>query len=410
MLDPKMQPDLNVVSPENLLNPFPLYRRLQESDPVHWSEQVQAWFVTRHEDVTACFRDPRLSANRVQLFVEHQLRDVGGEVIKDQVEVMRLQMVNNDGADHARRRRNANPGFTIQAIDGWRPTIRSAADRLLDGVQQRGRMDLVPEFSEQMPLQIIAELFSIPEQDREVFRHWSHDILALFSAPVGADVKELAIRGNTATKEFLKYFGKLVEERRSKPGRDMLSIMINAQEEGRLSAAELLASINVIAIAGHITTADQISNSIHALLTHPEQLQQLKENPALMKPAVEELLRYCPAVPFMHRVVTEDFELHGRTLKRGQVVFLGMAAANRDPAVFSEPDRLDITRQSNKHVSFAYGPHTCLGATLARYDLEIGLSALFERLPGLRLDEAQPARIKCRSLVFRGFDSLPLRW
>jgi cytochrome P450 PksS len=410
MLTPKAQPDLNVVSPENLLNPFPLYRRMQESDPVHWSELAQAWFVTRYEDVTACFRDSRLSANRAQLFVEHQLRGVGGDVIKDQVEMMVLQMVNRDGADHARLRRNANPGFTTQAMDGWRPAIHRAADRLLSRVQQQGGMELVQDFSEPFPLHVITELFAIPEQDRSAFRRWSTDAVALFSAPVGVDIKELAIRGNTSIKEFLKYMGDLIKERRANPGRDLLSIMLHAQEEGRLNEAELLANINLISIAGHITTVDQFSNGVHALLTHPEQLQLLKKNPDLMKSAVEEMLRYSPAMPFIHRVAAEDFELHGRTIKRGQVVFLGMAAANRDPQAFPEPDRFDITRQSNKHVSFAFGHHTCLGSTLARYDLEIGLGMLFERLPGLRLDEERPARVKSHSLVFRGFDALPVRW
>jgi cytochrome P450 PksS len=410
MLTPKVQPDLNVVSPENLLNPYPLYRRLRESDPVHWSETAQAWFVTRHEDVTACFRDPRMSANRAQLFVEHQLVGVGAEVIKDSLEMQRRQMLNNDGAEHARLRRNANPGFTLQVMDGLRPAIRQAADKLLDRVQQQGRMDLVPAFSEPFPLHIITELFAIPEQDRATFQRWSNEGVALFAAPIGADIKDLAIRSNTAVKNFLEYVGGLIEERRTKPGRDMLSIMIHAQEEGRLNVDELLANVNLISIAGHITMVDQFSNSVHTLLTHPEQLQLLKGNPSLMKSAVEELLRYSPAMPFIHRIATEDFELRGRTIQRGQIVFLGMAAANRDPAVFPDPDRFDITRQSNKHLAFAFGPHACLGSTLARYDLEIGLGALLERMPGLSMDEEQPARVKCHNLVFRGFDSLPVRW
>jgi cytochrome P450 PksS len=409
MLTPKAQPDLNVVSPENLLDPVPLYRRLQEEDPVHWSESMRAWFVTRHEDVTALFRDPRLTANRTQLFME-QLRHVGLELIKDQMEMTALQMINSDGAEHARRRRNANPGFTTQAMDHWRPTILRIVESLLDKVQHQGRMDLVSDLAGPFPLHVIMELFDIPHEIREDFVRWSFDVVGLFGAPVGADVKALAIKGNTAAKEFLDYMSGLVEVRRAKPGRDLLSIMIHAEEEGRLDKLELIANLNVISIAGHITTVDQLSNSVHLLLTHPEQFQQLKENPSLMKSAVEEMLRYSPAVPFMHRVVLEDIELHGRTIKRGQIVFLGMAAANRDPKVFPEPDRFDITRENSRHVSFAFGPHTCLGATLARYDLEIGLGALLERLPDLRLDTEQPARVKCHSLVFRGFDALPLRW
>lgn len=408
-MTPKSQAELNVVSPESLLNPYPLYQRLRETDPVHWSEQVQAWFITRHEDVTAVFRDPRVTANRTQLFME-QLRHVGLELIKDQLEMSALQMLHSDGAVHARRRRNANPGFTTQAMDHWRPTIRRAVESLLDKVQHQARMDLNSDLAAPFPLRVIMELFDLPEEVREDFVRWSFDIVGLFGAPVGADVKALAIKANTATKEFAEYMSGLVEVRRARPGRDLLSIMIHAEEEGQLDKPELIANLNVISIAGHITTADQLSNGVYALLTHPEQLQLLKENPSLMKSAVEEMLRYSPAVPFMHRVAIEDIELHGRTIKRGQIVFLGMAAANRDPAVFPEPDRFDITRQNNRHVSFAFGPHSCLGATLARYELEIGLSTLFERMPGLRLDEEQQPRLKFHSLVFRGFDSLPVRW
>lgn len=406
---PKAKPEFNVASPENLLNPVPFYRRMQEEDPVHWSGPVQAWFVTRHEDVTAIFRDPRVTANRTQLFME-QLRHLGPEFIQDLLEMIALQMLHSDGAVHARRRRNANPGFTTQAMDHWRPAIRRAVDQLLDQVQHQGRMDLVSDLAGPFPLRVIMELFDLPEEIREDFVRWSFDVVGLFGAPVGADVKALAIKSNTAAKEFLEYMAGLVEVRRARPGRDLLSLMIHAEEEGRLDKPELLANINLVSIAGHITTVDQFSNGVYALLTHPEQLQLLKENPSLMKSAVEEMLRYSPAVPFMHRVAIEDFELHGRAIRRGQIVFLGMAAANRDPEVFPEPDRFDITRQNNRHVSFAFGPHTCLGATLARYDLEIGLSTLLERMPSLRLDEEQQPRFKYHSLVFRGFDSLPVRW
>jgi cytochrome P450 len=371
---------------------------------------MQSWFVTRHEDVAACFRDPRLSAARTQLFYEHQLRGVGLEKVKDQIYNAERQMLMKDGPEHARLRRNANPGFTHQAIEGWRPDVQKAAEALLDRVQQRGRMDLAADFSELLPSQVIMEFFAIPARDQGDFLHWCSDNSRLFGASTGGDMQELAVRANTAIANLARYLGNTIQERRAKPGRDMLSTMIHAQEEGKLDEGELVANAILILTAGHITTVDQLSNGVHALLTHPEQLRKLRENPSLMKSTVEEILRYCTAVPFIHRIAVEDFELHGRKIQRGQLVFLGMAAANRDPAVFPEPDRFDITRQNNKHLSFAFGPHLCLGAPLARVELELGLEALFRRMPDLRLDEEQPARIKCHSLVFRGFDSLPVRW
>ncbi len=406
----EMRPDLNVVSPENMLNPLPVYRRLREYEPVHWSEALHAWFVTRHEDVANCLRDPRMSADRTRLFVEHQLRDVGPEIIRDHLEVASRQMLMKDGAEHARIRRNANPGFTAHAIDGWRNTIRQAVVDLMDKLQPRGRMDLVPDFSEPFPLRVMAELFGLPREIWGDFKKWSDDVIALFGMPMGADVREVAARGNASMRACLDYLGGLVEERRVKPGNDMLSIMIHSQEEGKLDKMELLANINLISVAGHVTTVDQLSNGVHALLTHPDQLQLLRENPALIKSAVEEVLRYNPTMPFVHRIALEDFELRGHTIQRGQLVFLGLAAANHDPEVFPDPERFDITRQSNKHMTFAFGPHTCLGSILARYNLELGLGGLFERLPGLRLDKERPARVKCHSLVFRGFNSLPVRW
>jgi cytochrome P450 len=411
MKTPAQKLEVNLVSPENLLNPNPLYQHLRESEPVHWSEPMQSWFVTRHEDVAALFRDPRLSANRTQLFYAHMLRGVGLEKVQDQIYIAERQMLMKDGPEHGRLRRNANPGFMPHAIDGWRADVQRATEALLERVQARGRMDLVTDFSEVLPSQVIMEFFAIPAKDQADFLHWCSDNVRLFGASTGGDIQEIAVQANTAIVNLMRYLRDTIQERRARPGRDMLSTMISAQEEGRLDEGELIANAILILTAGHVTTVDQLSNGVHALLTHPEQLRKLQQNPALMKSAVEEILRYCPAVPFMHRIATEDFELHGKRIQRGQLVFLGMAAANRDPAVFPDPESFDITRpNANRHLSFAFGPHMCLGAPLARLELEIGLEALFRRMPGLRLDQEQPARIKCNSLLFRGFDALPLCW
>jgi cytochrome P450 len=403
------QRDLNVVSPQNLLDPNPLYRHLLEEDPVHWSEALQSWFVTRHEDVAACFRDPRLSADRTKLFVEHQLRGEGAELLKDYLYVAERQMLMKDGAEHARLRRLASPGFSVQAIESWLPAIRNTVDALLDRVQDQGRMDLVAELSEPLPSRVIMEIFAIPEKDREDFQRWAHILAEFFGAPVG-DVKAAAMRANDAMVSIFGYLKGIVRQRRAAPGSDMLSVMLQAHVEGRMDEDELTANAQLILTAGHVTTIDQLSNGVHALLTHPEELRKLKESPALIRSAVEEILRYSPAVPFIHRIAAEDFELRGKPIKRGQLVFLGMAAANRDASVFPEPERFDVARENNRHLSFAFGPHMCLGASLARKELEIALERLVQRLPGLRLDEEQPPRIKCNSLVFRGFDALPVRW
>jgi len=404
---------LNLVSPENLLDPVELYKELREHDPVHWSEPVQSWVLTRHDDVVNGFRHPRLSADRSQ-FLEHQIRLLGltPDVIQNIIDSLRLQMVNADGAPHLRLRRLAGPGFTPQLLDTLRPAIRSTMNMLVERVQPLGRMELVKDLSYQLPPLIICELLGVPAEDRERFQEWGRTIVQFASPTVGVDLVDLASRANKAMGDLSEYLAGVIENRRDTQGRDALSLMIQSQEGGGLSKAEVLANAVLLLSAGHLTTTDQLSNAVHELLSHPEQFQKLREDPSLIKSAVEEVVRFRPAVPFIHRVAAETFELRGQTIQKGSIVFLGMAAANRDPAVFPDPDTFDITRDHfhQKHIGFGFGPHHCLGAGLARRELEIALEVLIERLPNLRLDEAQEPQVKCGSLLFRGFDSLHVRW
>lgn len=408
---PKTQ--LNLVSPENLLNPFPLYKELRENDPVHWSEEVHAWILTRHDDVLNGFRDPRLSAERSRLFVQTlQMAGIDLEDARDVLEVTRQHMANRDGPEHIRLRRSAGPGFSPQVVDSWQPSIRRIMNYLVDQVQAKGRMDLVPAVSYVMPPLVIAEVLGVPPEDREHFQKLSVPLGDFTSMTPLMDMGKVTRDANAAIKEMSQYLSAKIAERRVTPGHDVLSLLIHNQETGRMSEAELVANSIIILLAGHLTTTDQISNGLHLLLTHPQQLRALQQDLGLLKPAVEEMLRFNPAVPFMHRIAVDDIPLRGRTIKKGDMVFLGLAAANRDPQLYENPDVFDITRDNitRKHMSFAFGPHHCLGAGLARREMEIAFEVLLERLPGLRLDEEQPPRIKCMSLTFRGFESLPVRW
>jgi cytochrome P450 PksS len=406
---PADRPNLNPTSPENLIDPVPLYRELRSEEPIHWSEPLQAWLITRYEDVSACFRDPRLSANRTELFAQHQLGGLGPERVQDYLRVSGQSMLMQDGANHTRLRRQSNQGFTPQALENWRPLIHRTVESLLDRVQAQGHMDVATDLSGPLPSRVMAELFAIPAEDRERFQAWAHPMATFFGAAIG-DVQAAALAANAAAREFTQYLSHLIEVRRRAPGQDLLSLILHAQEEGRMSVDELVATVVLILVAGHVTTIDQLSNGVNDLLRHPDQLERLRTHPGLLKSAVEEMLRFHPAVPFMHRIVAEDLELRGRTLRRGQLVFLGLAAANRDPAVFPDPDRFDVAREPNPHRAFAFGPHMCLGAGLARRELEIATEALLRRMPGLRLDPERAPRLKCNSLLFRGFDSLPVRW
>ncbi|OJT24472.1 hypothetical protein BO221_15080 [Archangium sp. Cb G35] len=403
--------DRNLFSPDNLRNPYPLYKELREHDPVHFVEPMQSWFITRHDDVMEGFRDPRLSAARGQLF-EYQLQGVDPDVAREFLGTIQHQMFMKDGPEHVRLRRQTLTGFSNQKLDDMRPTVHRIMRELLDAVIPQGHMDLLKDIAFPMPALALAEMINVPLADRARFKRWS-EYLADFSAPaVGANPVELATNANQAMVEMKQMLLPVIEERRRNPGTDSLSLMLQAEAEGRMTPEELVANICLIMFAGHTTTTDQLCNGVHDLLTHPGELQKLRADMGLMKPAVEEMLRYNTAVPSITRVAAEDFEWHGKRIRKGQLIFLVMASANRDPSAFPDPDRFDITRDSTKqkHASFGFGAHHCMGAGLSRRELEIGITVLLERFPQLRLDETRPPKLKCHSLTFRGFDSLPLRW
>ena len=406
-------PSRNPVSPENLLNPLPLYEELRESEPVYWSPDLHAWVITRHDDVSACFRDSRFSANRLKMF-EMQAGALGADTLSDYLAVARRQMLMKDGADHIRMRRQTMAAFTPQALSSWRPTIYRTIEMLVGRVQDKGRMDLVKDISYEFPPLVIAEVLGIPSEDLDRFREWSAP-LAEFTGPgLGVDLMAVARRANQATKELFDYLVRHIDRLRDNPGQDALSQILTSHKGPLepMDAGDLAVTSTLLLTAGHLTTTDQLSNGIYELLINPEQLKLLREDPGLLPSAVDEMMRYAPAVPFFHRIVAEDLELRGKTLRKGDLVFLGMAAANRDPAVFPNPNRFDITRGHlhSRHMTFGHGPHHCLGAGLARRELEIAIEVILRHLPGLRLDEEQAPRLKYHSLVFRGFEQLPVKW
>lgn len=380
---------------------------MRQEDPVHWSEALHAWVLTRYEDVAQAFRDPRLSNQRMDLLVRFQLRDSDPTLARDFERVGNQQMLFKDGAEHHRLRVLGNRGFVPSMLERSRPMIQQVVDELLSKVQGAGRMDVAADLAQPLPALVIADMFGIPAGDRHLFQEWS-DAAARFFGGLLDDPAEDARAANAAMVSLERYFLALLEERRKGPGDDLMSLLLAGQAEGKLSAEEVCSQCILFLVAGHVTTIDQMSNAVSAFLTHPDQTQRLRDDPSLIHSAVEEVLRYDGAVPVIHRIAAADLDVGGRTIRQGQVVYLSIAAANRDPAVFPDPDRFDIARADNRHVAFATGPHVCLGAGLARRELEIGLLTLFRRLPNLRRDEAKTPRRRCESLVFRGFHSLPV--
>lgn len=401
------------MAPEVIGDPYPLYREMRAQHPVYFSETLGAWVLTRYEDVRAVLRDPaRFGSAARAVMIERQLslQGVDRDTVKDYLELCDTSMLLKDPPEHTRMRKIANCGFTRAALESWRDVVRKVAVGLLEAVHSRRHMDITKDLAQRLPAIVIATLLKIPREDREAFQKWADDLATLFGQAVSKDIHEVARLGNNGTCKLKNYIRKLIKRRQQQPGVDMVSRMIVAYEKGRVNINELVTLLILILTAGHVTTIDQLSNGMYHLLKQPAQWQLLRENPALIKPAIEEMLRFDTSVPYIHRVAIEDVELRGKRIPRGSVVALALGAANHDPEVFEDPDAFDIRRNPTKHISFAVGPHTCLGLDLARMELQIALEELRQRMPNLHLDPKRPPLPKHETLMLKGFHSLPVRF
>jgi cytochrome P450 PksS len=398
-----------LTDPTFLEDPYPVYHRMRRQDPVYWSDALGHWVLTRFDDVAAATRHPALSSARTEVFVRAQLRGCDPALAADFARNNKNMMLMKDGPDHHRLRVMGNHAFTPSALRRWQSVIERVVDDLLGAALPRGRMDVIGDLALPLPAVVIAELFGIPPEDREVFHHWSMASARFFGGAVG-DPAEAARAANEATVRQERYFRDLLAERRRRPGDDLMSLLLEGQAEGRLTAEEVCAQCILLLTAGHVTTMDQLGNTVLALLKNPEQMGRLRDEPGQVRSAVEEVLRYDGAVQMLQRIAREDLTLHGRTIRKGDLLYLSLGAANRDPEVFPEPDRFDIGRPDNRHLAFGAGPHFCLGMILARRELEVSLGRLVLRMPRLRFDEERPVRRRADSLVFRGLESLPVRY
>jgi cytochrome P450 PksS len=405
-MSPAVDFGLELARPEARTNPYPLYHRMRREGPVHYSRKLGAWLVARYDDVVQGLRDPRLAGDRARFLIDGQLGATDRGVVKDFERIERGMMINKEGPEHLRLRRLVQHGFTPARLNAARPLIQKAVDGLLDRAAAAGRLDVVADYAEPLPTLVICALMGIPAEDGPALRQWS-EAKGKFRGLSHGDIDAVARAANDATAHLERYFLGLVEERRRRPGDDLLSVLAAGHDEGRLTAAEVSAQCQLLFSAGHQTLIDQVCNAVHAFLTHPDQLRSLQADPSLVGPAVEEVLRYDPSVAFVHRVAAADLEVGGQVIRQGQVVLLGLAAANRGPEVFADPDRFDIRRAGQAHVTFATGAHACLGMGLARLELEVALLGLFGRFPRLRLDPGAPPQWRGEPLFFRGFDALP---
>jgi cytochrome P450 len=388
--------------PEVIANPYPSYHRLRAEDPVHLSP-LGFWVLSRYNDCVMVLRDQRFGRAGFEGYLEQVY---GGGTVQEPMPVPK-SMLFRDPPDHTRLRSLVNRAFTPRVVEGLRPRIEEIVTQLLHRVQGARKMDVIADLAYPLPVTVISEMLGVPEPDRDAIKQWSADIARSLDAiglPSDVDVVE---RGRTARRALGEYFRSLIPERRRQPRADLLSLLIAAEEQGdKLTEGELLATCMLLYIAGHETTVNLIGNGLLALLRHPAELDRLRREPALVPSAVEELLRYDGPVQRTSRIAHADVEIDGRTIAKGAMVVALIGAANRDPAQFPDPDRLDLARPDNRHIAFGFGIHFCLGAPLARLEAQIAFAGLLRRMPALALATDNPEWRD--SQVLRGLRVLPV--
>jgi cytochrome P450 len=374
--------DREMATPEFAQDPYPLYARLRREHPVYRSASGVS-YLTRYADVDAALRDPRLSKDQERM--RRWYARAGAGDVAGLRERFGRSMLHADPPDHTRLRRLAGSVFTTRRVQGLRQRIDAITGELLDDAAAAGpSMDVITALARPLPLTVICELLGVPPNDHHRIGAWSQALLDQAEAALAG---EDLMRVEQAAEEFEDYLRDLVRRRRTEPTGDVLSALITVGDErDRLTENELLSTCYLLLVAGHQTTVNLIGNGVLALLRDPGQLRRLWQNPTLIRSGVEELLRYDSSVQTVTRIVVGQVEVGGQMLGDGELVSVVLGAANRDPDRFADPDRLDVGRADNRHLSFGNGPHFCLGAPLARMEVEVALEALVRRLPGLRLD------------------------
>ena len=389
---------------------YSTFAQMRADDPVICQPgidgQTMIWFVTRHDDVVRVLLDDERFVRDPSLALTPEQLEASMSQMPDSFAFIEQHMLNRDGADHRRLRRLVTKAFTPRMVEQLRPRIEEIASELLDAVEARGEMDVVEEYAFPLPITVIAELLGIPAADRDRFRRWSN---AVVTPSFGPDA--LAEFGNLMA-DFVAYLRALFDRRRSEPAEDLISALLQVRDGGdALSEQELFSMVVLLIVAGHETTVNLIANAVLALLEHPDQLAELRRDPARVPAAIEECLRFDgPVERALNRWAASDVELGGHTIRRGDDVIVILGSANRDPERFPEPNVLDLDRDDTKHVAFGRGSHYCLGAPLARLEGEVALTTLLRRLPGIRLAVTRD-ELRWRPVpLFRSLASLPIAW
>ncbi len=391
---------LDLTDPAVVADPYPAFARARPAAPVQWHEGLQLWLAFTHAEANAVLRDRRL-----------------GRIWRDRTPLERFESFNlihrnalleMEPPDHTRLRRLISAAFARGHVERLRPWVQQYAGELVDGLVERSAgsepVDVLSGMAEELPVGVIAELLGVPDADRPLLRPWSNAIVKMYEYGRTAELEDDAER---AAAEFVDYLRGLTAERRTSPGDDLLSHLVSVRDtEGdRLTEDELVTTCILLLNAGHEATVNVSGNGLLALLTHPDQLARLRADPSLLPTAIEELMRFDSPLQLFERTATEDVEIGGVTVPAGQKIAALLGSANHDPAVFADPETLDVGRTDNPHISFGAGVHFCIGAPLARVELQASFEALLTRTSSLEL--GRPARRR-PEFVIRGLAELPV--
>ena len=377
--------DFNPLSSELRANPLPQYDKLRRKDPVHRMRISDGWILTRYEDIDMVLRDHRRFGNLG--------RDFGY--------LPYISMLDLDPPEHTKVRGLVAHGFTLRAVNSLEPRIAKMVDELLDEVAGKPRFDLIQDIAFPLPITVIAELLGVPPEDRDQFREWS-EVVALDVDPL-LDSQQIRDVQRTV-EELFDYLEKIAEDRRRRPRNDLVTALVNAEEDGeRLSREDLLINIVLVLVAGNETTRNLIGNGTLALLRNPDQLERLQDDSSLLDSAIDEMLRYDSPVQLDSRIARESVEIGGKRIEPGQRVLCALGAANHDPEVFPDPERFDVGRSPRNHLSFGRGIHYCLGASLAKLEARITFAGLLSRFESFRLVEEPRYRDQ---ITLRGLEEL----
>jgi cytochrome P450 len=385
-------------------DPYAVYAELRRDNPVVWNERT--WLISRYGDITTLLSDPRMSSARTDQTFAVLPPEVQGEMAPMR-QIMTSRMLLSDPPKHTRLKNIVNKAFTPRMIESRRGRIEEICRMFLDRVAGQGRMDVVDAIASPLPGWAIADILGVPVDDQEVFTRWARDQVRIYDRAGVSPADRVAVmrQGQRSMLEMRAYLETVISARRTEPRDDLISELIQAESEGdRLSQDELFAMCVALLVGGNNSTAHLIGNAVLTLIRHPEALARILADPALIRPAIEEVMRYESPVQATSRIVKEEMEFRGQRFEAGQGIVVLFGSANRDPEQFPEPDCFDITRQPNRHLTFAHGPHFCLGASIARTVAQVGVLATIQRCADMKLVDERIEWLE--GFAFRGPKSL----